>query len=529
MPDITLEEIQEKFDSLPENLRLAIIVAGADKKVNTIGREHGLNVRQISELLLKTHIVMFGFVHPDKFIEGVKDIAGIPPQVVKGIVRDINDQIFKDIREDLITLAEQPKKAEEVESFIQESTPGGTSLTPEELTGSAVITSEKQEAKPDVVGSPDASAEAFREDKKNDEILKSAGIEIPSLGFGNEIRKEKQTPGVDENKKNDEILKSAGIEIPSLRFGNVVGEKLPAQKEEVEKIALIKEEKVVEITPVVKEKIEEKEVDTKENAEVMKIAFEGLPKEDVVIPEFKVVEQQPSEEKKVSHDIYSTVTPQTKPEPVKTPEVVPPAVETKPEPAPAIEVPKPVEVPTPPVEKKAAEQPAPQPEAPKIVEPPVAEKNEPVPPEKQSEVTQTTEEKKKSEDLKLAVKNIIDIYQQKSKNPQAEVAYSNQEEEKRAIVMQIVEVQDSIKKMKDRLTQLTKEKTKLENDKKELANKDGKDPRKISEINTNLGDLAREEKMIQILRESILPKEYLDLLVKLDKLNTHNPPENAHK
>ena len=35
-------------------------------------------------------------------------------------------------------------------------------------------------------------------------------------------------------------------------------------------------------------------------------------------------------------------------------------------------------------------------------------------------------------------------------------------------------------------------------------------------------NIFAEEKIIQTLRESILPKEYLELLIKLDKLSTHN-------
>jgi hypothetical protein len=46
MPEITLEEIEKKFDSLPENLRLAIIVAGADKKDMSARRTHeGITVK----------------------------------------------------------------------------------------------------------------------------------------------------------------------------------------------------------------------------------------------------------------------------------------------------------------------------------------------------------------------------------------------------------------------------------------------------------------------------------------------------
>jgi len=113
MEEKTLEEIQNKFNSLPKDLRLNIAIIDVNQKINTIGRENGLSVRQISRLLLKTQSVMFGFVHPDKLEDSIKEIPEIPLQSVKGIERDVNEQILKDIKYQLIELIEKEKAIEE--------------------------------------------------------------------------------------------------------------------------------------------------------------------------------------------------------------------------------------------------------------------------------------------------------------------------------------------------------------------------------------------------------------------------------
>lgn len=570
MPDITLEEIQNKFESLPENLRLAIIVAGADKKVNSIGREHGLNIKQIAELLLRTHVVMFGFVHPDKLVELVGGITKIPPQVVKGITRDLNEQIIKDIKADLINLAEKPQTANEVESFIGESTPGGKPMTQEELTADSS----------QLLKTPEL--EAPSEAKKEGEILKSTGIDIPAFETEKDIdntlrlinkettKKEESLPEkvlTQEDKKNDEILKAAGIEIPTIIFKETT-EKKPEEKLIVPLVAV--------------ERKEEKE--PTENTEIMKIAFSNLPKEKEVVPpivqeiqkletipssipylsELKpedVIEKTPKKEvgKEIPKETTEklTVTQEKKPIEQEKIEAKPPE-EEKPSqqtilpslpapipastptstlaPSPAKEVEgdiysqtKPIEpqVDIKPLEKQPKVVPSTTPEPPQVTETRKEEKPlDEKPKESITEAEQTQEEKKKSAELKTSVGEIIAKYEDKSKSSQPEPVYSNKEEEKRVIVMRIVEVQDSIKKMKDRLNQITKEKGKLEKEKRGLTGT-GK-TEGVGVMSASLADLTREEKMIQVLRESILPKEYLDLLVRLDKLS-HNPPEEGHK
>ena len=101
---ITLEEIQKKFESLPEDLKWAIMAANVDEKITQIGKDNNLTVEQMGQLSLETHMVMFGFTHPDKFEASVKASLQLPDEKNKTIVNKINETILKDIREKLMSL-----------------------------------------------------------------------------------------------------------------------------------------------------------------------------------------------------------------------------------------------------------------------------------------------------------------------------------------------------------------------------------------------------------------------------------------
>ena len=111
--EITLEEMQKKFDELPEDLRWAIMGAQVDDKIIDIGHEQGLNVAQTGQLSLETNMVMFGFTHPDKFEESIKASLGLPSEKIKTIIDLVNEKILKNIREQLMTLQGTEKTTEE--------------------------------------------------------------------------------------------------------------------------------------------------------------------------------------------------------------------------------------------------------------------------------------------------------------------------------------------------------------------------------------------------------------------------------
>lgn len=102
--EITIEEIQKKFDNLPEDLRWAIMAADVDEKITEIGKSQNLTVQQMGQLSLETHVVMFGLIHPDKFEESLQASLGLEPEKIKTIVMLVNEKILKNIREKIMSL-----------------------------------------------------------------------------------------------------------------------------------------------------------------------------------------------------------------------------------------------------------------------------------------------------------------------------------------------------------------------------------------------------------------------------------------
>lgn len=155
--ELSIEEIQKKFDSLPEDLKWAIMAANADQKITEIGKNYELNVAQMGQLSLETHAVMLGFTHPEKFEESVKASLGLPEEKIGLIIRAVNEKILKGIKEKVLAL--YGKKPEEESD--KESAPAKVEPT----------------AKPEV-----------RQEEEEEKVLKSAGIEIQSKREQKEIK-----------------------------------------------------------------------------------------------------------------------------------------------------------------------------------------------------------------------------------------------------------------------------------------------------------------------------------------------------
>ncbi|MBU1727967.1 hypothetical protein KKA39_01500 [Patescibacteria group bacterium] len=181
--EITLEEIQKKFESLPEDLRWAIMAANVDEKITAMGKEHNLTVEQMGQLSLETHMVMFGFTHPNKFEESVKASLGFPEDKNKIIVNEINEKILKDIRERLMTLygKAEEKKNEEI------MTGAGIEIMPTEAkeqasTSQTVDTKNLTENSDDMLKKIE-NPEIIAKEKRNEEIARSISSQKLSGSF----------------------------------------------------------------------------------------------------------------------------------------------------------------------------------------------------------------------------------------------------------------------------------------------------------------------------------------------------------
>ena len=212
--EITLEEIQKKFEGLPEDLRWAIMAANADDKIIQIGQENGLNVEQMGQLSLETHMVMFGFTHPDKFEESVKASMQLPDEKNKKIINEINEKILKDIREKLMSLyqKENEKKEDEIMSGA------GIEIMPEEITAPK---KEENIEKPDDMLAKVENPELIAKEIENEKMLRSISAQKLSGSFQmpntktdyslNNMSKTSKTP---EIKKDTLQNGQAGVKIP---------------------------------------------------------------------------------------------------------------------------------------------------------------------------------------------------------------------------------------------------------------------------------------------------------------------------
>lgn len=122
--EITTQQIQEKFGTLPETLQLAIIDAKVDEHIMEIGAQNKITIEQMGELSLATHMVILGFVMPDKFESLVQELLKLPKEKVQKLINEVNENIIKKIRGNM--MAETAPKTATPTQPMQTNTTGAT-------------------------------------------------------------------------------------------------------------------------------------------------------------------------------------------------------------------------------------------------------------------------------------------------------------------------------------------------------------------------------------------------------------------
>ena len=101
MKNFTEEQIAQMYDNLPEDLKDAIFGLEMNEIVEKIGRENQLNIEQIGDLANETGMVMLGVTHPNDFIGNLTERLEVDKEKARAIAGEINEQIFKKVRESL--------------------------------------------------------------------------------------------------------------------------------------------------------------------------------------------------------------------------------------------------------------------------------------------------------------------------------------------------------------------------------------------------------------------------------------------
>ena len=101
MQNYTDQQISQMYDSLPEDLKDSIFSVDTTSVVNEIGRKYGLAIDKIGDLANETGMVMLGVTHPNEFIGNLADRLEVDKEKARAIAQEINEQIFKKVRESL--------------------------------------------------------------------------------------------------------------------------------------------------------------------------------------------------------------------------------------------------------------------------------------------------------------------------------------------------------------------------------------------------------------------------------------------
>lgn len=87
--------------SLPDDVQKTMSSPEVAKKIQAIGQKHQLHVDTVGTLLDETQLVMKGETHPKEYIKNLTKRLSVSDTKAKEVAVDINEQIFRPIRESL--------------------------------------------------------------------------------------------------------------------------------------------------------------------------------------------------------------------------------------------------------------------------------------------------------------------------------------------------------------------------------------------------------------------------------------------
>ena len=98
LPRVHDAHTDDRFHTHPYRWPLSIRVA---EQLQEIGKKHRLHIDKIDALFDEAGAVMLGLTHPRDFIGKLAQKLDIDKEKTKKIAQDVNEQIFKPIRESL--------------------------------------------------------------------------------------------------------------------------------------------------------------------------------------------------------------------------------------------------------------------------------------------------------------------------------------------------------------------------------------------------------------------------------------------
>jgi len=101
MINYNTQQIRGIYSKLPNDIKEAIFSVDVSDKIIDIGKKHKLAVDKIGIIGNETSRVMLGVTHPNEFIGNLTERLEVDKEKARAIAGEINEQIFKKVRESL--------------------------------------------------------------------------------------------------------------------------------------------------------------------------------------------------------------------------------------------------------------------------------------------------------------------------------------------------------------------------------------------------------------------------------------------
>src|SRR3989338_5600394 len=113
MINYNTQQIRGIYSKLLNDIKEAIFSVDVSDKIIDIGKKHKLAVDKIGIIGNETSRVMLGVTHPNEFIGNLTERLEVDKEKARAIAGEINEQVFKKVRESLRKIHNMREEAEE--------------------------------------------------------------------------------------------------------------------------------------------------------------------------------------------------------------------------------------------------------------------------------------------------------------------------------------------------------------------------------------------------------------------------------
>jgi hypothetical protein len=111
----TREQLDKMFSELPDEVKTAMTSVDTVEVLNEIKEKYRLHIDQIGQLSAEIALITAGAASPQSFVPSLEQLMGISRETANAIAIDVNEKMFKPIRNTLKNIQKEEVPEETTE------------------------------------------------------------------------------------------------------------------------------------------------------------------------------------------------------------------------------------------------------------------------------------------------------------------------------------------------------------------------------------------------------------------------------